>query len=77
MFGESSALGSRLACSARRTPGVGDARLAQTPPLRLANDYAVRKINSPTPAQGDQLGWIGIANGGDLDRDGKDDLLVP
>jgi hypothetical protein len=54
------------------TPALG-----QTPALRLAENYEVQRINSPTPAQGGQLGWLGIANGGDLDGDGKDDLLVP
>ncbi|MFP5376424.1 MAG: integrin alpha [Acidimicrobiia bacterium] len=67
-----------LACTAAW--GVGatvPAASAQAAGLRLAADYEVQRLNSPTPAQGGQLGWLGIANGGDLDGDGRDDLLVP
>ena len=50
---------------------------AQAARLALAPAYDVQRVDSPTPAQGGQLGWLGIANAGDLDGDGRDDLLVP
>ncbi|MGH9157393.1 MAG: hypothetical protein ACRD1K_16500, partial [Acidimicrobiales bacterium] len=45
--------------------------------LTLAGAYVAQPVDSPTPAIGGQLGWLGIANGGDLDGDGKDDVLLP
>ena len=50
---------------------------AQEAPLRLATRYVAQRVDSPNPAQSGELGWLGIANAGDIDRDGKDDLLVP
>jgi len=58
-------------------PGAGRPASAQTARLELAPIYDVQRVSSPTPAQGGQLGWLGIVNGGDLDGDGQDDLLVP
>ena len=64
-----------LAASA--APGPRQVASAQAARLELAPSYEVQRVGSPTPAQGGQLGWLGIVNGGDLDRDGEDDLLVP
>ena len=52
---------------------------AQTAPsgrLTLAPQYDVQRVDSPTPAVGGGFGG-GFINGGDVDRDGRDDLLVP
>ncbi|MGH9158295.1 MAG: integrin alpha [Acidimicrobiales bacterium] len=55
----------------------GQAQTAPTPGrLTLAPDYNVQRIDSPEPAVG--AGFAGgFVSGGDLDRDGHDDLLVP
>jgi hypothetical protein len=42
----------------------------------LATKYTVITAN-PEPVASGQLGWLGIANAGDLNADGKDDILVP
>ena len=42
----------------------------------LATKYSVTTVN-PEPTAAGQLGWLGIANGGDLNADGKNDILVP
>lgn len=44
--------------------------------LGLAPKYTSLSVN-PEPAAGGQLGWLGIANAGDLNGDGEDDILVP
>jgi RTX calcium-binding nonapeptide repeat (4 copies) len=45
--------------------------------LELVSDYTVTKVDNPQPASGSQMGWLGIANAGDLNGDGADDILVP
>ena len=44
--------------------------------LGLATKYSVVTVN-PEPVAAGQLGWLGIANAGDLNGDGKGDILVP
>ena len=45
--------------------------------LGLASGYSVQRINNPEPTSGALMGWLGIANGGDLNGDGFHDVLVP
>ena len=54
--------------------GPAPAALAQD--LGLATKYTAVTVN-PEPTAAGQLGWLGIANGGDLNGDGRDDILVP
>jgi len=42
----------------------------------LPRTYQVQRIDSPLPILGGNFG-LGIANAGDLDRDGEDDIIVP
>jgi len=44
--------------------------------LGLSTKYSVVTAN-PEPTASGQLGWLGIANGGDLNNDQNDDVLVP
>jgi hypothetical protein len=45
--------------------------------LGLATQYTVQKIDNPEPTGASNMGWLGIANAGDLNADGADDVLVP
>ncbi|HEV2723695.1 MAG TPA: hypothetical protein VGV10_03605 [Thermoleophilaceae bacterium] len=59
--------------------GGGEAALGQTggQGLSLVPRYTTIRVNNPEPADRAQMGWLGIANAGDLNGDGADDVLVP
>ena len=57
--------------------GVGTAYGQTGARLSLVDDYTVLRANNPEPAANAQMGWLGIANGGDLDGDGANDILAP
>ena len=59
--------------------GGGEAALGQTgfQRLNLGPEYTVQRVNNPEPTFRAQMAWLGIANAGDLDGDGADDVLVP
>jgi hypothetical protein len=65
-----------LAASVLAAIVVAAAVPASAGALSLATKYTVITAN-PEPVASGQLGWLGIANGGDLNGDGKDDILVP
>lgn len=74
----SAALGSLLLVAALLAPAGGGIAAAQTTErLTLAPHYEPQSVDSPEPVQNGRLGWLGIANAGDLDGDGRHDLLVP
>ncbi|MDQ4130686.1 MAG: hypothetical protein M3133_06840, partial [Actinomycetota bacterium] len=45
--------------------------------LTLVSNYTVIRANNPEPAANAQMGWLGIANAGDLDGDQANDVLAP